>query len=135
MWRGFDMAKKTYMVREDEFDIQIKLVVDTDVLTPALATEVNNFWTGADTRLAANNQDVVLAVIKLFSYAAMRLFLSDGGAQFYCVSGELAKRITQSVLNREKEGWPPLDELGIVITEAYVALPDYDNLTLEEMAA
>jgi hypothetical protein len=127
------MAKKTYMVREDEFDTKIKLVVDTDVLTPALATEINNFWSGADSRLAANNQDVVLAVIKLFAYAAMHLFLSDGGAQFYCVSGELAKRITQRVLDREKEGWPPLDELGIVVTEAYVALPDYDELTLKEV--
>ncbi|MFN3437832.1 MAG: DUF2528 family protein [Acidovorax sp.] len=121
---------KTYRVSADWFsDAEITLQVDHDVLTPELATLINDFWSDAADRLQQADGDVVRAVIRLFGAATISFFMGDGGASF----GPKAKGDdywTKAVLEAQHEGWPPLDALGILITAAEVPVVGYEDVTL-----
>ena len=122
---------KKYRVTADWFsDAEVTLLVDHDKLTPALATEINKFVSDADYRLAAEDDDVVRAVIRMFGSDAIGYFMGDGGASF----GPRAdgdRYSTEAVLKHLYEGWPPCDELGILIVAAEVSAVGYDDVTLE----
>lgn len=122
---------KNYIVTAYWFgESEITLRVDHDVLTPELATEINTFWTGADERLADENDDVVRAVVRMFGAAAIRFFMDDGGARFDS-GGQGERHWTGQVLRSQVEGWPDIDSLGILILSADVSAVDYDDVTLE----
>ena len=122
---------KTYRVTADWYgDAEVLLQVDHDVLTPELATEINQFWTGADGRLAAEDDDVVRTVIRMFGAAAIRCFMDDGGARIR-PSKNGDRHRTAEVLKAQVEGWPDVDGLGILIMEANVSVVDYDDVALE----
>lgn len=54
--------KRRYRFRpEHDFDNEIDLEIDFDLLTEELAAEINGFWTGSDARLAAADEDVRMA--------------------------------------------------------------------------
>lgn len=122
---------KTYIVTASFFsDAGVTLLVDHDVLTPELATEINTFWSGASGRLREENGDVVCTVVRMFGAAAIRYFMNDGGARF-APSSEDSHHWTAEVLKAQMEGWPDLDGLGILILSAQVDAVDYDDVLLE----
>ena len=122
---------KTYRVSAYWHDeAEVTLQVDHDVLTPELATEINQFWSGADRRLAEENGDVVRTVIRMFGAAAIRHFMDDGGACF-SAGTQAGREWAEEVLRAQYEGWPCVDGLGVLITEASVQAVDYDDVTLE----
>lgn len=109
-------------------DATVKLQVDHDLLTPELATEINQFWTSADSRLEEEGGDPVRAVIRLFGSTAIRFFMADGGAWFDGISE--GTRYTMQVLKDQGEGWPDIGELGIAIVSAEVSTVDYEDVTV-----
>lgn len=109
-------------------DATLKLQVDHDLLTPELATEINQFWMSADSRLADEGGDPVRAVIRLFGSTAIRFFMADGGARFDGISE--GARYTLQVLNDQGEGWPDIGDLGIVIVSAEVPVVDFEDVTV-----
>lgn len=122
---------KTYRVNAYWYDeAEVTLQVDHDVLTPALATEINQFWSGADGRLAEESGDPVRTVIRMFGAAAIRYFMDDGGARFNA-GEQTGRQWTEEVLRAQDEGWPGVDGLGVLITCASVQAVDYDDVTLE----
>ena len=121
---------KTYRVAADWFsDAEITLQVDHDVLTPELATLINEFWVNSVDRVEQEDGDVVLAVIRLFGSSAITFFMSDGGA-FFGPTPEGNRHWTKAVLEYQNEGWPPLEALGILIAAAEVPVVGYDDVTL-----
>src|SRR5690348_7989298 len=96
-------------------DMTLTLDIDTDVMTPELAQEVNSFWSGAEEVLDASDGDITQAVARR---AASYLWseLQDGWRPQY-VTEQLAKA----------EGWPPQHGITIVDYE----IPDMDPVYLE----
>lgn len=122
-------AVKIYQVSANWFsDAEITLQVNHDVLTQELATEINQFWSGADDRLDQEDGDVVRAVIRLFGAQAIRYFMAEGGASFSPLEPD--RYWTDEVLKEQAEGWPDCDGLGILITEAEVPVVGYDDVTM-----
>ena len=120
---------KTYRISADWFsDAEVTLQVDHDVLTPELATEINQFWSSDADRLDQEGGDVVRAVIRLFGSIAIRFFMADGGASFG--SRGDSRHWTDAVIKEQGEGWPDRDGLGILITEASVPAVGYDDVTV-----
>lgn len=122
---------KAYRVACEDFESsEVTLQVDHGVLTPALATEINNFWSGADGRLSDENGDVVRAVVRLFGVCAIQYFMQHGGV---CASAseEVSRIWTAEVIKAQHEGWPGLEELGILITSADVYVVGFEDAWLE----
>ena len=125
------MSTATYRVSAEWFgDAEVTLLVDFDVLTPELATEINTFCSGASDRLQAEDGNVLLTVIRLFGQMAIRHFMANGGASFSS-HDDYVRYWTQQIIDDQGEGWPDVDGLGIWITGAEVSVVDYDDVTLE----
>lgn len=99
-------------------DVGVTLQVDHDVLTPELATRINQSREGAEERLLEQDRDVVKAVIRQFGEGAINYFISVGGAQFS--GGAAHAHKTWPVIGYLGYGWPPLPELGILVDVADV---------------
>jgi hypothetical protein len=104
-------------------DISVTVEVDLNVLTPAVATEINNFWSSAEEVLDVSDGDVVVAAAR----RAAAVYVSELviGRPTFVAERELAR----------EEGWPPEDQIGIRIVDFDV--PDYSpsELEFEELAA
>ncbi|TQL73060.1 DUF2528 family protein [Delftia sp. HK171] len=126
------MNKKTFTVTStwDEY-AQVTLQVDLDILTPALATEINQFWSDADWRLGKEGGDVVRTVVRMFGHKAIVYMMGIGGAEVGNLDGD--DFWTRSVLSEHNEGWPECEDLGILIIEASVDMCGYDEMELEEV--
>lgn len=124
---------KKFRVGELLSDTYVVLEVDLDVLTEELAAQINNFVSGNDDRLEREDGDVIRTAIRMFGHYAIRCFLADGGIYLDGPIGQENLRATKDVLDFLDEGWPDFEALGIVIFEAYVALPDYDELEVVEV--
>lgn len=120
----------SYTVRADWFGDapEVALQVNFDILTPELAAEINDFWTGAEDRLSAEEGNVLLTVIRMFGEAAIRYFMESGGASFGPTDDPFH---TAAVIEHQHEGWPTVEDLGILITAAEVSVVDYYDVTLE----
>ena len=124
------MSTTTYRVIANTWfsEPEVTLHVNFDILTPELAAEINNFWTDADSRLAAEEGNVLLAVVRMFGEVAIRYFMGDGGASFGPITDAYW---TEQVIKAQREGWPDVDSLGILITAAEVSVLGYDDVSLE----
>lgn len=127
------MAIRRCLIRHAD-DNEVLLEVDLSVFTPELATEINNFWGGAESRLFAQDGDVVQTAIRLFGARAMLQLQREGGVDFEEGSPDSADFWTQHVLEQEHEGWPDLSHLGIRIVQAYVSAPDYFDVHMEALS-
>ncbi len=107
----------------------VTLRVDRAVLTPELATEINDFWSGNADRLSSERGDVVRAVARLFGCVAIRYLMDDGGAHFRDESK--GRKVTEEVIKAQREGWPCVDQLGILITAAQVFQVNFEDVELE----
>lgn len=120
---------KTYRVKADWFDdAEVTLQVDHDILTPELATLINQFWSDEGDRLAKEDGDVVRAVVRLFGSCAIAFFMADGGAS---IGGGGSEYWTDRVIKAQREGWPDSGALGILICSVFVSSVGYDDVTLE----
>lgn len=108
------------------FDLSVILEVDLDKLTPALATEINNFWIGAEYRISDADGDPIQAVIKM----AASIFF----AHVLDVEESLNTHEMQRAFDSQHEGWPRGGECGIKLVE-WEGRPDLDceQLELEEI--
>lgn len=130
------MAIKKFRVT-DEAENYVELQVDTDVLTPELATEINKFWGDAESRLGEENGDVVAVVARLFGGMALRYFLREGGVTLAPPLQEATTHYwSNQVIDFAVEGWPSTSlELGIQIVDALVIAVDFDTVRLSEIAS
>jgi len=117
---------RSYSV-QGSFDLmQIEIEVDHSKLTPELATSINDFYSGKEDRLRADEGDVVLAVIRLASGLLMRNLLADADT-------DSAQRALDTC-----EGWPPNRGHGISLVsfEDFPKVDDFDlDITLLEEEA
>ena len=123
---------KTYTVKATWFnDAEVTLQVDHDLLTAENATEINTFWSNADSRLASEDEDVARAVIRMFGARAISFAMEQGGWDFSNHSRERGFDHAQEVIDRDGEGWPVADELGISIISASVDCVSFYDVKLE----
>lgn len=101
------------------FDLSITLDIDTDVMTPELAKEVNAFWISADEILEVSDGDAVQAVARRAADPLLRS-LQDGRYQEYALE-ELGK----------SEGWP--EKHGITIVDYEIPCTDSVTWDVEEL--
>lgn len=73
---------KRYRVIEQFSGDNVLLEVDLDLLTPARATLINEFWGRGEDRLDTEGGDVVRAVVHLFGMWIMSHMVTQGGAVF-----------------------------------------------------
>lgn len=126
---------KTYTVKASWFnDAEVTLEVDHDLLTPDLATEINTFWSNADRRLAAEDENVVRAVIRMFGARTISLAMEQGGWDFSNSSPAAGLRTAQEVIDDFGEGWPKAEELGISVIHAAADSVGFDDVELEAAA-
>lgn len=111
----------------------VTLEVDTEKLTPALAAEINQFWSSDGLRLAEQNNDPIEVVARLFGAAAIRVFMETGGA-LRLSPGKEREYWTREVLKAQYEGWPEFETLGILLVDVDVSAAEYFGVTLEEVA-
>lgn len=129
-------ALKKFAITDLSGEFGITLEVDTEKLTPELATEINEFWGGADDRLQAEDGDVVRAVIRLYGARMMGLMLAVGGVTV----DDRIETSGPSIWTKEmhaEEGWPGADGtphgvLGIRVVEANVEAPGFDYVSLQD---
>lgn len=114
------MTKKRYKIEQDFGEAWVLIEVDNAVLTPELAVQINEFWTGADERLAATDDDDVLAVVKL------------AGSYFLGYVFDTNEALNKAGMQREfneSEGWPPNGGHGIRLLD-YDGRPDLESCYL-----
>lgn len=110
-------------------DAYVIIEVNPDVLTPELATLINEFWSDSDSRLADEDDDVVKAVIRLFGATAIGWFMENGGADCNCKDDYWTNRVLEY-----SEGWPKtVDTLGMRLKTVSVNVPSFDDCDLEEL--
>lgn len=102
------MNKRRFVISSD-FDCCIKIDVDTLVMTPVLAEEIDSFFSGREV-LEASNGDHVQAVVR----RAARQF-------FYFLLEGFNELGAESCLG-EQEGWPKQHGLRIVDFQ----IPEFD---------
>ena len=123
---------KTYTAKATWFsDAEVTLQVDHDRLTPEVAKEINGFWSNSDSRLAAEDENVVRTVIRMFGARAIALAMQKGGWDFSNQPHSAGLRTAQDVIDSFGEGWPKAEELGIFVTDASVDYVDFDDVELE----
>ena len=123
---------KNYTVKASWYnDAEVTLRVDHDILTPALANEINSFWGDSEFRLDEENQDVVRAVIRMFGARSIALAMEQGGWDFSNHTYERGISTAKDVIDRDGEGWPIAEELGIAVTDACVGCVGFDDVNLE----
>lgn len=130
---------KKFKVADWADQFVLVLEVDLDKLTPALATEINNFWGGADDRLNEEGCDVVKAVIRLYGARVIGLMADCGGADYRAPASQTCVSTWDKDMQAE-EGWPPADGTpggmaGIRLLEATVEIPGFDDLELVEVTS
>lgn len=123
---------KTYRITAPDFDhAEVTLEVDHDVLTPALATEINQFWGGAMHRMTEEGGNAARTAIRLFGACAIAYFLGDGGADIVAHRLADSEHWTRTVLDAQPEGWPDYESLGIRIKGAAINSSGFYEVELE----
>lgn len=125
-------ATKRYVVNFGD-ENSVTLEVDTEKLSPELATEINKFWSSHSLRLSEQNNNPVEVVARLFGAAAIRVFMENGGA-LRLSEGKEREYWTRKVLQDQWEGWPEFESLGVLLVDADVSCVDYFEVTLKEAA-
>lgn len=121
--------KRTYKFEWDEADdMSVVISVDTDVLKPELAHEINKFMSGHTSRLKECNDDIYWVVAQLFASYFMRWALENGGV-YCCDHDRRGPEFIRHVLEWVGEGWPSVEQCGLTIVSAYVNAPDFSNLS------
>ena len=108
--------KKVYKLSAG-LDFSLTVEVDLEKLTPALAAEINGFWSGADDVLRAAGGDVVEAAVRR-AFSSLIGYAFDGWNSLGMVS-----RL------EEQGGWPGIRVLDVDIPDL-----DADGIEVEVLA-
>jgi hypothetical protein len=87
--------KKRYTVTY-AWTFDMVVTIDHSVMTDEKLHEMNNFWSGAEERLAKSNSDVTDAVLRMLALRAFTMTITDLDPE-----GRLRRG--------EEEGWYPMD--------------------------
>lgn len=112
---------KKYEVTDFEGN-EVHFEVDHSVLTTDNATEINDFWSGADERLDDAEGDVVKAVLKHAFQVVIALMHRHG---WDSVNKKQSDSFTSDF--HSEEGW---FECGIKVTYASLVQSDLINITV-----
>ena len=139
---------KTFKVQAEYNDLMyVVLQVDTDKLTPELATQINDFWCYSEDRIDSEDGDVFRAVVRLYGTKAIHKMLLGGGACFKAGCGDCWRRNSCPAKSEEwakqlehllADGQHELFELfgePIRVIEARVEIPDFDSVELLDITA
>lgn len=85
--------------------VEIEMAVDLEKLTPEIATEMNDFWSGGGDLLNDCDGDVIRCAVRLIASKAAHFIAEDSHFE--------KERF------REAEGFHDLDEIGVEITDWY----------------
>ncbi|WP_295367963.1 DUF2528 family protein [uncultured Stenotrophomonas sp.] len=113
------MTIKRYNIERNWGEGQVQLEIDHNILTPEQAAEINEFWTGADERLDAADDNPVLAVIKI------------AGAEFMGWVLDANSSYSTESMQREfdqLEGWPSPHGIRLV---GWDDRPDLDSSLMQ----
>lgn len=113
--------KKIYKLSSG-LDVSLTVEVDLEKLTPALAAEINDFWSGADDVLRAAGGDVVEAAVRR-AFPSLISYAFDGWNSLGMVS-----RL------EEQEGWPGEGWGGIRVLDVDIPDLDSDGIEVEVLA-
>ena len=129
---------KRYKVSEPFSDFEVTLEVDHNVLTPAMAQQINQFWMNHEDRAEAEDGDHVRAVIRMAGSLVVGLMLESGwaGASFGTNNTDQGQRWSEKF--RDEEGWgsendTPYGRCGIRVVGASVSHPGFDEFEVEDM--
>lgn len=106
----------------------ITVDIDFDKVSEKYLHEINDFWSGSESRLRNANGDIVKAVLKMLAREAMKIaFIND-----YNVYGVVCEFSGEE---RDVEGWPPMDgSEGITLTGVDVSgILEYDDMSVTEV--
>jgi hypothetical protein len=101
------MTTKIYKLTWNDFDVEIE--VNDEFATDERMHEINDFWSGAEDRLAEADGNVLHAVLKMLAGTVLQVQV-EYGYSIYGLREEFQSR----------EGWPNLDtgEWGLRIISA-----------------
>jgi len=125
---------KRFKIKHPWKDYEVTVEVNMDRLTPERAALINSFWTGADGRLAEEDDCVVRTVIRMAGHDLICAMLEDRGAEFTTKQKYIGERFSKELHNTE--GWGGDGEgdgfgwCGIRVVAADVPLPDFDEVAL-----
>lgn len=126
---------QSYTVEHEWHDHSVTLEVDHTIMTPDLAKEHLDYWSGSTEFQQAEQGDAVRAVIRLFGSSLMARILEQGGASFS--GGEAADIWSREQQNAE--GWggssreSPFGLVGIRAVSADVEGIGFDDVRLKEI--
>ena len=125
---------KRYTVKHTWHDHEVVLEVDHSILTPALARDHLEFWSGCDDFIDEEEGNEPRALIRLFGSNAIRVMLEANGCD--CGDDECAAIYTREL--QDAEGWAGSDgsrfgRVGIRIVSANVEGVGFDDVALQEV--
>jgi Protein of unknown function (DUF2528) len=130
---------KRYTVEHEWHDHTVTLEVDHQIMTPELAKQHLDYWSGSAEFQEDENGDAVRAVIRLFGASLIARILEQGGATF---SDDTAAKIW-SREQQDAEGWAgastaapfsPFGNVGIRAVSASVDGVGFDDVRIKEIA-
>jgi hypothetical protein len=135
---------KRYKVKETWKDYEVTLEVNHAALTVERATMIIKYWSDDESRLGAENGDVVRTAIRLFGQRMINEVLAEGGAAFgieykSCPGDAHPGAIWSKVL-QDEEGWGGSIEgdlygwCGIRLIAADVEAVEFDTVELVEVS-
>lgn len=105
-------------------DASLVLLVDDEIMTEAMAHEINKFWSSSEYRLQAQDGDIIAVVAKMFGERVFQYLSGEDGG--YAYSSEECARYLSYVLRDIQEGWPDEEHLGITIMKIeFPSVTDY----------
>ena len=98
------MTIKLYTIQWHDWDVVVE--IDHDILTGDKMHQINNFWTGADDRLADANDNITAAVLANLAARCFTLMIEYR----YTVGGIIGLfSWTDHYNGGPQEGWPNMD--------------------------
>lgn len=120
---------KQYKIIDPSRDYEVVLEVDHNILTPAIAEQINKFYSCWEDRVEEQNGSHTLCAIRLAGEFCINAMLKHGGSLFPASCIETGAAWTSDLSS--EDGWPK--EHGIRVVSAVVEAPEYDCLELIEL--
>lgn len=69
---------RVFIANHESYSTELRFSVDFEILTVERATEINAFWSDADSRLASCDEDARIAVVRLAAQHFLSAVFSGG---------------------------------------------------------
>lgn len=107
-------------------DYFVTFKVDLTKFTEQVATDINSFWSNADSRLKDSGDDIILAALQLYAAEVLKVcsfnnFIGPEDVETIFTSGRDGYCT---------EGFPPPSEIGLEVTRVDVFHFTFDNVEL-----